>query len=119
MVRIVRNKSKNTIIAKQAKICRNFFSKALGLMFSSEKKVENRALVFAFSEPRKIALHMLFVFYPIDVLFLDDKKRVVELATLKPFCIGYISGKKSKYVIECKNGTIAKTKTKIGDEINF
>ena len=56
------------------KICKSSFSKMRGLMFSRKKN-----LIFVFGSPRKISLHMFFVFFPIDVLFLDENKRVIEI----------------------------------------
>ncbi|MDP2750455.1 MAG: DUF192 domain-containing protein [Nanoarchaeota archaeon] len=113
------NKTKQKILAKKSQIYTDPFNKALGLMFSSQKKIKNKAIVFEFKKEQIVALHMLFVFYPIDVLFLDKNKKVVETTTLKPFCLCYVPQKKAKYVIECENGSIAKTKTKAGDIIRL
>ena len=76
------------------KICDSFWSKARGLMFSRRKN-----LIFVFDDEKRRDLHMLFVFFPINVLFLDKHKRVVEKARLKPFCF-YKSKKKAKYIVE-------------------
>ena len=62
---------------------------------------------------------MLFVFYPIDVLFLNDKKYVVGMKkNFAPFTF-YKSKKKAMYAIELPSGTIKQTKTGIGDKIKF
>ena len=62
---------------------------------------------------------MLFVFYPIDVIFLDGKKKVVDLKeNFRPWTF-YKSKRPAKYVIECPKGTIKKTRTKIKDWLNF
>lgn len=112
----VKNKTKNKIIAKNAKLCDDAFSKSIGLMFSKKK---NRALIFRFNEEKTIALHMLFVFYPIDVLFLNKNKIAVDIKEIfKPFTF-YKSRKKAMYAIELPDGIIKKTKTGIGDKISF
>ncbi len=116
---MIRNKTKNKIIAKKARITKNILLKARGLMFSSRKAVKNRALVFEFVREQRVGLHMIFVFYPIDVIFLNEKKRVVETTTLKPFCPSYVPKKRAKYVVECEQGTIERSKTKIGDVLRF
>ena len=86
-------------------------------MFS--KKIKDKGLVFIFQKARRMDLHMFFVFYPIDVLFLDDDKRVVEIKeNFKPFTV-YYSKNKVKYVIELPVGTVDKTKTKLNDNIGF
>lgn len=111
---IIRNKSKSIAIGKKARLCRDVFSKAIGLMFSKP-----RTLVFEFEKEKIISLHMLFVFYPIDVLFLDKNKVVVDKKEdFRPFTF-YASKKKAMYAIEMENGTIDKTKTEIGDKIEF
>lgn len=103
------NATKSLILSRKHKSCKSFCSKALGLMFSSPK-----CLVFEFEKERKIGLHMLFVFFPIDVLWLNSKKVVVEKATLHPFTF-YTPKKKAKYVVELPKG---KAKgTRIGDKI--
>ena len=46
------------------------------------------------------SIHMLFVFYPIDVYWLDEKFAIVDKRThLKPFCFAS-SKRKSKYIVE-------------------
>ena len=53
-----------------------------------------------FSTPRKVSLHMFFVFYPIDVLLLDSNKKIVEIKrNFKPFTF-WKSSKRGKYVVE-------------------
>ena len=62
---------------------------------------------------------MLFVFYPIDVLFLNKNKIVVEMKeNFMPFSL-YTPNKKALYIIELPKNTIQKTKTEVGNKINF
>jgi len=72
-----------------------------GLMFEDKKKF-NYALVFEFPSESKLgsSLHMLFVFFPIDILFLDKNKTIVDKVTLEPFTPNYTPKKAAKYVIE-------------------
>ncbi len=92
------------------KICNSVWSKTRGLMFSKK-----RNLVFVFDEEKRVSLHMLFVFFPIDVLFLDKDKRIVEIKkNFKPFRV-YTSKNKTKYVIELAD----KNNYTIGDKIDF
>ncbi len=92
------------------KICNSLWSKARGLMFSSKKN-----LVFVFDKEKRISLHMLFVFFPIDVLFLDKNKKIVEIKkNFRPFNF-YTSKEKAKYVIEL----VEDSNYKIGEKIKF
>ena len=70
---------------------------ARGLMFTRPR---DRALVFTFSAPAKVALHMWFVFYRIDVLYLDGAGRVLEIIRdFKPFSY-YRPKSAASYVVE-------------------
>ena len=111
---LVKNTTKKSIIAKNAILCKNTLSKTVGLMFSKPKP-----LIFIFKKEKIIPLHMLFVFYSIDVLFLNKNKVVVETKeALTPFAF-YNPKKKAQYIIELPQGAIKKTKTKVGDKIKF
>ena len=111
----LRNLTNNSILSKNTSVCTNF-SKFIGLMLSKNKK---RALIFKFSREKIIALHMLFVFYPIDVLFLNEDKIVVDKKEkFNPFTF-YKSKKKAMYAVELPDGSIKKSKTEIGDKIGF
>jgi len=112
------NTTKNRIIAKKTTLCRIFFSKMLGLMFSAKSKIKNKAMIFIFDKEQKVSIHMFFVFYNIDVLWLNKHKQVVEMKTLHPFNI-YYPKRIAKYIIELESGTIKKTKTRIKDKIKF
>ena len=69
-------------------------------------------------EKREI-IDMFFVFYPIDLIFLNKDKKVVELKNnLKPFAI-YNPKNNAKYILELKNGFIKKHKIKLNDKISF
>ena len=93
------------------------FSKAKGLMFTSSSTVHDTAMVFVFKKEKTVSLHMFFVFYPVDVIFLDRTKRVIDIKmNFKPFTI-YVPKKKAQYVIECAADAVKKSRTKIGDQI--
>ena len=82
-------------------------------------KKKDTALIFKFDKEKIISLHMLFVFYPIDALFLDKNKIVADKKeNFKPFTF-YKSRKKAMYAIELPNGILKRTKTGIGDKIKF
>ncbi|MBN2052761.1 DUF192 domain-containing protein [Candidatus Woesearchaeota archaeon] len=109
------NQTCKFIIVKKSKLCKDVFSKAFGLMFHFKKP--DYGLVFIFNNERRADLHMLFVFFPIDVLFLDKNKKVVDIKKdFKPFSY-YLPKAKAMYVIELPVGFVGKTKIK--DLIRF
>jgi len=117
MNNILYNESKGCRLSEHLRLLKTSHEKALGLMFSKEKK--DFALIFFFSKDLIISLHMFFVFYPIDVIFLDSEMRIVEIKeNFKPFTI-YNPKKKARFVIELPKGTIARTKTIVGDLIGY
>jgi hypothetical protein len=115
----LKNKTRKTLVSKNYRICKSNWSKARGLMFTDRTAVLRESLIFDFDTPRMQSLHMFFVFYPIDVLFLSPEKSVVEAKSgFRPFTV-YNSSARSKYVIELPNGTIAKSRTRIGDVLEW
>ncbi|MFH2027877.1 MAG: DUF192 domain-containing protein [Nanoarchaeota archaeon] len=112
----IKNNTKNTIISDNFKICTSIISKTIGLMFSKKNDI---SLIFYFRKETMIPIHMLFVFYPIDLLYLDKNKKVIEIKeNLKPFSF-YNPKNKAMYVIETTVYNIKKTKTTINDQIYF
>ncbi len=85
---------------------------AKGLMFSRKKGV-----VFPFSRPKKVSIHTWFVLYPLDLLFLDAKMKVIERKlNLKPFS-SMTSKTEASYLIELPSD-LGKD-VSIGDIIRF
>jgi len=110
------NKTKKRIIIEKTALCRTVFKRAAGLMLS---KKENKALIFIFSKEKIVPLHMLFVFYPIDVIFADKNKKVAEIKeNFKPFTF-YSPKNKAMYVVELPAGTIKKSRTEVKDVLSF
>lgn len=114
---MIKNASKNTILSNQSRSLTSALSKGLGLMFRS--KPNDTGWIFEFAKERIISLHMFFVFFPIDVLWLDKNKKVVELKkNFRPFTF-YTPSKKARYVLEFSAGTIQNSETCLGDKIEF
>lgn len=110
----IKNTTKNTSLSEAAINYTTIWQKAKGLMFSRQKD-----LLFSEKKERIIPIHMWFVFYPIDVLYINAEKKVVEIKeNLLPFTF-YFPKNKAQYVIELKKGTIAQTRTTIGDQLAF
>ncbi len=85
----------------RAVICKSIFSKFRGMMFRRCRNAE--AMIFEFGKEKKIPIHMLFVFFPIAVLWLDRRKKVVERGILMPFQ-AYFPKKGARFVVEIPIG---------------
>ena len=104
------------IISENPVFFKSIFTKGIGLMF--RRKIKNQ-YIFTFKKESIIPLHMWFVFTPIDVLFLDEKKRIVEIKeNFKPFQF-YNPKNKAKYIIELPPKNIKKYKLKISQTASF
>ena len=106
------------LLMKKVRLANTPWQRTKGLMFEDKKKFDY-ALVFDFPRESKIgtSLHMIFVFFPIDVIFLNKSKKVVDKVTLPPFQPNYTPKKAAKYVIEMPEGK--NKKIKIGDKISW
>ncbi len=108
----IHNTSKNTIIAQSGAIADTFLSRMIGLL-SRKSLSADEALVIT----RCNSIHMLFMRFSIDVIFIDKHDCVVGLVEhIKPFRLSPIFFQ-SQYAIEVSEGVIRQTKTAIGDQI--
>ena len=95
----------SVVLANKVTLCKSFLQHATGLMFRRPKGAF--AYVFPFNRLRHVSVTMIFVFFPIDVLFLDNENRIVDMKeNLRPFS-NYSPTKMVKAFIEFPKGTIA------------
>ncbi len=110
-------KGKEKIIVTRKKILTNIFSQGIGLMF--HKKINDVGYVFVFHKERYVPITMAFVFFCIDILFLDKDKKVVEIIEkAKPF-LNYWPKRKAQYVVELPKNTIKEKEIIVGDKLEF
>ena len=113
------NKTKNDKIMENVRVADTHWKRMKGLMFEDAKNFDY-ALVFELDrESRKMAsVHMMFVFFTIDVLFLNNEKKVVDvIRELKPFTPNYTPKKRCRYFVEMPAG---KTKNvSMGDTLEW
>ena len=113
------NKTTKKKIIDKTFIAKTPWQKMKGLMFEDAKKF-NYGLIFCL--PRESiansTIHMLFVFFPIDLVYLNKDKKVVDIAkNILPFSLGYAPKKPSKYFVELPVGK--SKKIKLGDELQW
>ena len=102
------NQTQKKVLIRNEKHCKNIIQKIKGLMFSKKK-----TLVFHFNKEQNMSIHMLFVFFPIDLYFLNKNKKVIEIKkNLKPFRL-YTSKEKAQYLIETQKDNIKLNKNDI------
>jgi len=84
------------LLAK-ARLCDGFFSESRGYMF----RRPSGPLFFRFPWENRIfvGIHMFFVFFPLQAVWLDDSLTVVDVKTAKPWRL-YWPREAAQYLIE-------------------
>jgi len=111
-------KAGNKKIISKVRFAKTAWQRTKGLMFEDIRKFDY-ALIFEFPRESRISasLHMIFVFFPIDVLFLDKGKKVVDKITLNPFTPNYTPKYNAKYVVELPKGKAKPIK--LGEKVSW
>ena len=94
-------------------LCDSFFLAARGLMF---RRAQSALLVSSFAH--RFAIHMLFVFFSIDVFWLDSQRRVVAVKrSVRPFSLYHVSLRPAQYVLEVPSSQ--RVQIEEGDVLDF
>jgi uncharacterized membrane protein (UPF0127 family) len=114
-----------TVIAENVEVAESGFHKARGLMLRGSLH-RNSALLMVFDKPGKHGIWMPLMRFPIDIVFLDSRKRVAGLhSRAKPISFRkstwriYYPEKPAKYVIELPAGQIKRKNIRPGDRLVF
>jgi len=104
----------------KAKVADNFLRRAKGLMFKKNIE-ENEGMIFVFKKESSPKFWMLGMRFPIDMIWIDGKKKIVDITvnadpSLNPRKT-YKPKKACKYVLETK-ANFSKN-MKIGKLVNF
>jgi hypothetical protein len=108
------NKTKNTVLAKKVLIANTPFKRIKGLLGKSDFKQEEALII----KPCN-SIHTFFMRFAIDVIFVDKQNIIVKtISNLKPWRLTgvYLS---ANFCIELPAGTIASSRTSIGDCLSF
>lgn len=116
------NKTRNKVISENAEFACSLLSRAIGLMLSKRRDL---VLVSPREDITSSTIHMLFMLYPIDVIWVDSENRVVDVQrNAQPFnpikpktWKTYKPKKAAKYVIELGVGKAGETEKE--DTIGF
>lgn len=110
---VIKNISQNMTIAERARIAANFWRRLKGLLGTRELP-EGEALVI---KPCN-SVHTFGMQYPIDVVFVGGDGCILKtVIAMKPTKIAACLS--SSYVVELPAGTLDKTRTCVGDIIEY
>ena len=108
------NKTTGTVIALKGKVADTFLSRLTGLINRASLLQEETLII-----TRCQSIHMFFMRFSIDVVFVNKKNCVVGLVErIKPFKLSPIFFNAS-YAIELPEGKIAEKKITIGDIVEL
>ena len=99
----------NTIQLVRVKHARTFGERFMGLMGVSPRE-HHYAVVFHMAHEGRMSasIHMLFMRMPIDVLFLNGQRGVVDVVEgLTPWVLNYTPVRPAKYVVEFPARTLS------------
>jgi uncharacterized protein len=96
-------------------------ARALGLMFVKHLKVDH-GMLFTYPREQVLSFWMKNTLIPLDILYLNSKKRIVDIQTMTPcrtdYCISYPSKEPAQYAIEINGELAKKLGIKKGDLVN-
>lgn len=107
----------NGKVVSKGQLRNDFFSQLNGLMFSKKLKKGSSLILDRGYESRiDSGIHMLFVFFSLDVVFLNAKKEVVDVGSARPFISVITPKKRARYILEMNKG---ENVLKVGDKVSF
>ncbi|MBI9049523.1 MAG: DUF192 domain-containing protein [Anaerolineaceae bacterium] len=100
------------------KQCISYFDKLSGLMFRKSLS-KNEGIVFLYNQESRInsTIHMLFMRFPITVLWVNQNKVIVDKVLALPWRLAYAPSKPANTIFELHAQHI--DEFKIGDKIIF
>ena len=117
-VYMIHNATRNIAIASEITYCNTLLRRGLGLM---GHRPLGKDQAFIFSERQEsitaMAITMLFVFFPIAVIWLNRDKRVVDKTLARPWRPIYAPERPACYYIEAHPSAL--DKVEIGDKLTF
>jgi uncharacterized membrane protein (UPF0127 family) len=108
------NQTTGQVIASRVKIAQDFQSRSTGLLNRSSLDEDEGLLI----KPCN-SIHTFFMKFPIDVLFLDQKGKVVRIGeSIKPWRL-FGALFKGYMVLEVCAGRLKQVRTTVGDSIKI
>lgn len=111
---VILNLTRQKILARNARNASGFRER-LGGLIGKHFSDSMDAMVF----DRCNAIHTCFMGYPIDVIFTDEKYRILKTAADFPPWRPFLICKKAYYVIELPRHSLASTFTAPGDQLDL
>ncbi|MFA5108270.1 MAG: DUF192 domain-containing protein [Candidatus Micrarchaeia archaeon] len=108
-----------------AEVADTSFSRQLGLMYR-DSLGNDSGMLFIFNEKKPLSFWMANTRVPLDIIFLDENKTIVDIQKMplcklqsQSDCPSYISGKPAIYAIEVNQNYTDLHKIKIGSKASW
>lgn len=111
---------KRKVILDRMEYLTSMLGISFGLMFATPKRIDRGVcLVMPTEKDVKFgaSVTMLFVFFSLDVLFVNSNFEVVDKKTLRPWITSYVPEKECRYIIESSKKKFEKIN--IGDKVQI
>lgn len=116
--RTIRNAATGAVVLPHAQLRTNFFGHSRGLMFyTSLRETDGLLFVYGTESTLLTAIGMLFMFFPIAVVWLDKDGVVVDKVLAKLWRLSYTPRKPARYFIEARPSLL--DRVQIGDRLVF
>jgi len=114
----IKNKDQPLPTPLQAVYCSSFLCRLRGLMFRSHLEPGEGLLLVQGRDSRlDSAIHMLFVFMDLGIIWINSEKAVVDTALARAWRPAYIPRRAAKFILEIHPARL--TEFKIGDRVEF
>ncbi len=107
-----------------AKVADSFAKRSLGLMHEKTLK-KNNCMLFIFPFAQRYGIWMRNMLFPIDILWLDDEKKIVDYREKVQPAKGafdfrtYFPKREARYVIELPAGFIRSSRVSASTKVKF
>ncbi|MFW5942592.1 MAG: DUF192 domain-containing protein [bacterium] len=106
------------VLVRRARWCDTFLAKLRGFTFRKSLPAGEGLVLVEKSDNRvNTAIHMLFVFMDLGVIWADGQGRVVDKVLARPWRLSYAPQSPARYVIETDPDVLSRVQ--IGDHVRF
>lgn len=114
----IRNLSRSLPQPLHARRCHSFFCRLRGLTFRRRLAPDEGLLLIQGRESRlDAAIHMLFVWFDLAIIWLDARKQVVDVQLARAWRPFYLPEKPARYILEADPSWLSSFE--VGDQIEF
>lgn len=116
--RTIRDADTDAVILERARWCSSFWCHFRGLQLVTHLP-ENEGLLFVTDSEGRVhtAIHMLFMFFSIAVVWVDKAGVVVDSKLAKPWRLSYMSQAPAQYYIEARPSLL--DRVRVGQRLRF